>query len=185
MNTGTSMNYLALRQAIQGRFLIIGQEERKPLESKVFRMIDQKPVYHISTSDFDLEDFNEAATNPRLFGKFYHPYLLIGMPEIGGEVKVYVDTRFEGYYVMLAAVKLDSWGNGKSHHAKDVVCWTPRYADDTIAKAGDRLFRAFLYHLDDVKEGETTSKLYEDIAWQDEEWNPSESLTKIFEEVRG
>ena len=57
MNTGTSMNYLALRQAIQGRFLIIGQEERKPLESKVFRMIDQMPVYHISTSDFDLEDF--------------------------------------------------------------------------------------------------------------------------------
>ncbi len=107
------------------------------------------------------------------------------MPEIGGEVKVYVDTRFEGHYVMLAAVKLDCWGNGKSHHAKDVVCWTPRYADDTIAKAGDRLFRAFLYHLDDVKEGETTSKLYEDILWQEDGWNLSVSLIKIFEEVRG
>ena len=107
------------------------------------------------------------------------------MSEIGDEVKVNVETHLDGHFVILAVVKLDSWGNGRSHHAKDVVCWTPRYADDTLAKAGDRLFRAFLYHLDDVKEGETTSKLHEDIAWQDEEWNPSESLTKIFEEVRG
>lgn len=185
MNTGTSMNYVALRQAIQGKFMIIGQGERKPLESKVFRMIDQKPVYHISNSDFDLEDFNEEGTKPRLFGKFYHPFLIMGMPDIGGDVKVYVDTRFEGYYVMMAAVKLDSWSNGKSHNATDVVCWTPRYPGDTIAKAGERLFRAFLYHMDDVKEGETTSKLYEDILWQEDEWNPSEALIKIFEEVRG
>jgi len=65
------------RQAIQGRLLVFGQEERKPLESKVFRMIDQKPVYHVSTSDFDPEDFNEVGTKPRLFGKFYNtPQLL-------------------------------------------------------------------------------------------------------------
>ncbi len=76
------------------------------------------------------------------------------MPDVGGEVKVYVDTRFKGYYVMAAAVKLDTWINGRSYHALDVVCWTPRYPKDTIAKAGERLFRAFLYQMDDVKEGE-------------------------------
>jgi hypothetical protein len=185
MNTGTNMNYLALRQAIQGRFLVIGQDDSEAMGSNVYRMIDQKPVYHISTSDFNLEDFDEDATKPRLLGKFYHPYLMIGMPDVGGEVKVYVDTRFEGYYVMMAAVKLDTWINGRSHHALDVVCWTPRYPNDTIAKAGERLFRAFLYHMDDVKEGETTSKLYEDILWQEDGWSPSERLIKIFEEVRG
>ncbi len=104
---------------------------------------------------------------------------MIGMPDVGGEVKVYVNTRFKGYYVMAAAVKLDTWINGRSHDALDVVCWTPRYPNDTIAKAGERLFRAFLYHMDDVKEGETTSKLYEDILWQEDGRSPSERLIKI------
>lgn len=66
-----------------------------------------------------------------------------------------------------------------------MVYWAPRYTDETIAKSRKRLFRAFLYHLDDIKEGETTCKLYEDVSWQDEEWDPSEGLMKIFEEVRG
>jgi hypothetical protein len=31
---------------------------------------------------------------------------MIGMPDVVGEVKVYFDTRFKGYYEMAAAVKL-------------------------------------------------------------------------------
>ena len=34
------------------------------------------------------------------FGTFYHPHLLIVMPNMVGKLKVYINTRFEGHYFM-------------------------------------------------------------------------------------
>ena len=86
---------------------------------------------------------------------------------------------------MTAAVKMDEWSHGKSDFALDVVCWTPRFPDDTLAQAGERLLRAFLYNMDNVEEGKTQSTDYLDVLWQEDGWNPSVRLERIFEEVRG
>ena len=62
MNTGTSMNYLALRQAIQGRFMIMGGSEPEETENTEFRTIKWVPVYHISSAQFLLRDLEDRAT---------------------------------------------------------------------------------------------------------------------------
>jgi hypothetical protein len=109
---------------------------------------------------------------------------MLGMPEMGGHVTVYVDNRFEGWYVLIAAVKLDTWQNGPSDRALDVVCWTPKQPKDTIAIAGQRLIRSLIYNMDDLEEHETTSDLFQNDRWQDE-WNPSTNILGAFIEVRG
>ncbi len=60
-STGTAMNYIALQQAIQGKMIMIGG------------------------------DLFTGTAKPKLYGTFYHPHLLIGMPSMGGDVKVYID----------------------------------------------------------------------------------------------
>ena len=184
MNTGTSMNYLALRQAIQGQFMIMGGAEPEETENTEFRTIDGVPVYHISSAQFNIDHLFKGGVRPKRFGTFYHPYLLIGMPDMGGEVKVAVDTRFEGHYVMTASVKLDSWANGPSEWAIDIVCWTPKHPSDTIAKAGHRLIRSLIYHLDALDNDATTTSTFENESWQDD-WIPSDSIKEAFIEVRG
>lgn len=77
------------------------------------------------------------------------------------------------------------WFTGKSDYALDAVCRRPRFPDDTRALAGERLFRAFLYNMDNVEEGKTQSTDYLDVLWQEDGWNPSVRLERIFEEVRG
>lgn len=183
-NTGTTMNYLALRQAIQGQFMIMGSNETEFVENEVFRTIDGVPVYHISSARCMLGDLFTGTAKPKLYGTFYHPHLLIGMPSMGGVVKVYIDTRFEGHYVMTAAVKLDTWANGPSKWAIDVVCWTEKHPSDTIAKAGQRLIRSLIYHMDGLEDDKTTTCNFENESWQDE-WIPSDSIKEAFIEVRG
>jgi hypothetical protein len=184
MNTGTSMNYLALRQAIQGQFMIMGGAAPEEIENTEFRTIDGGPVYHISSARCMLGDLFTGTAKPKLYGTFYHPHLLIGMPSMGGDVKVYIDTRFEGHYVMTAAVKLDPWANGPSKWAIDAVCWTEKQPNDTIAKAGHRLIRSLIYHMDGLEDDKTTTSTFENESWQDE-WIPSDSIKEAFIEVRG
>jgi hypothetical protein len=184
MNTGTSMNYLALRQAIQGQFMIMGGADLEKKGNTKFRTIDGQTVYHTSSAQFNIDHLFNGGVRPKRFGTFHHPYLLIGMPDMGGVVKVYVDTRFEGYYVMTAAVKLDKWANGPSGWVMDAVCWTEKQPKDTIAIAGQRLIRSLIYNMDDLEEHETTSDSFTNESWQDD-WIPSENIKEAFIEVRG
>lgn len=183
-NTGTTMNCIALQQAIQGKMIMIGGDDTEFVENEVFRTIDGVPVYHISSAQFNIDHLFKGGVRPKRFGTFYHPHLLIGMPSMGGDVKVYIDTRFEGHYVMTAAVKLDPWANGPSKWAIDVVCWTEKHPSDTIAKAGHRLIRSLIYHLDALDNDATTTSTFENESWQ-EEWIPSDSIKEAFIEVRG
>jgi hypothetical protein len=85
---------------------------------------------------------------------------------------------------MTASVKLDSWANGPSEWAIDIVCWTEKQAHDTIAKAGQRLIRSLIYHMDGLEDDKTTTCNFENESWQDE-WIPSDSIKEAFIEVRG
>ncbi len=185
-NRATAMNYLALRQTIQGKMIVIGNApaETEQEENKVCRIIQGAPVYHISSAYLNFDRLFMGTTPPKLWASFYHPFLMMGMPDIGGEVKIYIDTRFEGYYVMTAAVKLDAWANGTSKRALDVVCWTPKQPKETIAIAGQRLIRSLIYNMDGLDDNETTNPIFENEDWQDE-WNPSTNILGAFIEVRG
>lgn len=190
-NTGTAMNYMALRQAIQGKMMIVNLggnniplNEENILENPVSRQIMGHEVYHISKNSFNLKDTFKGGRFPKKFGSFYHPFLLMGMPDMGGMVKLYVDTRFEGWYVLFASVKLDTWQNGPSETALDYVCWTPRKKGDTISKAGQRLIRSLIHEMDGLEEDETTTTVFAEENWE-EEWNPSLNLLDAFKEVRG
>ena len=190
-NTGTAMNYVALRQAIQGKMMIVNlggnnipHEDEEIVENLNSREILGHEVYHISTAKFNIDHLFKSARFPKVFGTFYHPYLMMGMPEMGGHVTVYVDNRFEGWYVLIAAVKLDTWQNGPSDRALDVVCWTPKQPKDTIAIAGQRLIRSLIYNMDNLDENETTSTTFSHEDWQSD-WNPSSNILDAFIEVRG
>ena len=186
---GTGMNFVALRQTIQNRPLIFGggseQSEKSLDEPEVFRHIDGVPVYHIAKSEFHLPMFEDHrwSIKPHRWGYFYHPYLMIGMPDLGGEVVLHVVTRFPGWYCMTATVKLDVWGNGPSDAAWDVVCWTPKVKGDTIDRAGTRLFKALVYKMDFVEDDAEHSGLFDNEAWQDD-WSASDNCMEVFKAIR-
>ena len=188
-NNGTGMNYVALRQAIQGKLLMFGgfnnDDDEDEIDNVPFWTSTDKPVYHVTNAKFDLPMFDDSRWDirPRKWGSFNHPFLMIGMPDAGGDVILHVDTRFEGWYVMTASVKLDPWMCGPSDWAKDVVCWTPKCPGDNLNIAGERMFRALAMRMDCVEEGETKSTLYEDEEWEDN-WDCSDSCLKVFREIR-
>jgi len=186
---GTGMNYVALRQTIQNRMLVIGggpvHAEKSEEEPHPFREIDGVPVYHIAKTEFHLPMFEDHrwSIRPHRWGYFYHPFLMIGMPDLGGDVTLHVVTRFPGWYCMTATVKLDAWGNGASDGALDVVCWTPKVTGDNIERAGARLFKALVYKMDFVEEDEEQSSVYINEAWEDD-WNATNNCLEIFREIR-
>lgn len=185
----TRMNYIALRQTVQGKMIIFNgssmETENGNYEMEAYREIGGAPVYHICKTGFNLPMFPEERWSimPKRWGGFYHPYLMIGMPSVGGSVDLYVTTRFPGWYVMFAKVKMDEWGIGKSDAAMDVVCWTPKLPRDNYKKAGSRLFKALVLQMDGVEDDNWTTQMFSDENWESE-WNPSASCLEIFKDVR-
>lgn len=186
------MNHLALIQSIQGRCMVINTGEshsenkpHNPVRFAAFRNIDRVDVYHICNCDFFLEPPPQERLHIRnyAYGDFYHPFLMIGMPSVGGNVKLQIDTRYPGWYIMWAGVKMDKWAIGPSEPAWDAVCWTPKISGDSIKKAGNRLCRALIMQMDGVNEGEMTTTLYENEEWESD-WYGHEHILEIMREVR-
>lgn len=186
------MNHVALMQSIQGRCLIINtgnsnseEAPKKPNRFAVYRNIDLVDVYHISNCDFFLEPPPQERLHIRnyTYGEFYHPFLMIGMPSVGGSVKLEIDTRYPGWYIMWAGVKMDSWAVGPSERAWDAVCWTPKVSGDNIKKAGNRLCRALIMKMDGAEEGQLTTKNFLNEEWESE-WNAHEHIMEIMRNVR-
>ena len=188
LERGTAMNYIALRQSILSMPMVIGgppkDQPQKPNEP--FRIIDGHPVYHIRYTDFNLPIFpEERADIPYThWGSFKHPYLMIGMPSIGGDVELYIDTRFDGWYALVASVQMDGWGIGESECALEYVSWTPKAMDDTEETAGERLFKALVYVMDFVPDGEITTQMFDTEDWE-WEWDCTPNCLEIFKQIRG
>ena len=60
-NNGTGMNYVALRQAIQGKLLMFGgfnnDDDEDEIDNVPFWTSTDKPVYHVTNAKFDLPMF--------------------------------------------------------------------------------------------------------------------------------
>ena len=181
------MNHIALKQNIQHLPMIIGggNEEEEAPKFEVYRHIDDADVYHVNTSSFFPQIKDESIVNRRSYsiGEIYHPYLMFGMPNIGGTIKLHIDTRFEGYYVLWAGAKLDEWASGPSERFWDVVTWTPKMPKDSIKRASYRLAKALFLQIDGVEDGNWKTDLFQNENWE-EEWWGSCMLMDILREIR-
>ena len=112
--TKSSMNYLALNQTILGKTMVVGEGFSKGLESEPKTTRNGVPIY-INGVNIMPELSQSIVLWP--LGKLYHPYLLTGMPGIGGEVE-YLILVTENEFSLLATLKLDESQNGPSEPAE-------------------------------------------------------------------
>ena len=139
----TYMNRVAIAQSIMGFTLLIGKRfVPKEQKDDPFRVIDDSPVFHSGYNSYP--DNLPSESNLNSWGSFYHPYLMIGMPNCGAKVKVFVSHSENGFYNIWIKTKLDEWMNGKSDPILALVGWTPHKKGDTLKKAGSRLFYAMV-----------------------------------------
>ncbi len=141
------------------------------LKEQPYRKIDGRPVYHTSVNSppFEVKDFDIAKLHK--WGQLHHPMLALSSCEIGGEVKLYVDTRASGHYSLWTSTQIDEvWGFG-SGASYDYVAWTPKTAGDSIRRAGFRLAHAALLSTFDVSSNEWCQDLR---GWEDGPWGSRE-----------
>lgn len=141
------------------------------IQQQPYRKIDGRPVYHTSVNSppFEVKDFDIAKLHK--WGQLHHPMLALSSCEIGGEVKLYVDTRASGHYSLWTSTQIDEvWGFG-SGASYDYVAWTPKTAGDSIQQAGFRLAHGALLVMFDVGSDEWFQDLtgYEDGPWGSQE----------------
>jgi hypothetical protein len=117
------------------------------LQQEPFREIDGASVFHASCNE---PPFAPAAFDVRKisrWGRMYHPTVVACSYEIGGEIRLYVDTRVDGFYVLWTATRVEDVSEFGSGAAYDLTAWTPRIPADTIKKAGFRLVHAALLNM--------------------------------------
>jgi len=180
-----ALNYIAQSQALSGKMMKIGEGM---VSSKIgqtpFRILDEWPVYHSSSNEFDLADMEFKRDKTHIWGKFYHPFLMMGMPDVGGRNKLYVDTRINGWYILWVSTKLDEDDFGPSDWMTSIVAWTPKQKNDSITKAGYRLFWASSLALDYVEKDQLYNDDYDkDGVWKDL-WSCSPSCFQVFASIR-
>jgi hypothetical protein len=181
---GMQMNSLALNQNVLGLAMRIGHGFEGSDQGEVpYRTIDNAPVYHLRYNAFDREMESVDRKLMQKFGEFEHPFLMIGMPDSPGVIKVYVDFRFDDIYVLLVSAQLDEWSNGPSFPAWSVAAWTPKLKGDSKMKAGARMFHAMILAMDGVSTDEWTTEDF-DATWESE-WSPSERCAEVMRKVRG
>ncbi len=113
-----------------------------------YRILDGAPVYVSTENEFTLgtPDFPERRMHK--WGQYSHPYMLL--PDTPGENKVYVDTRFKDWYVMIVASKVNEYDIGPSDWSYGIVAWTPKLPNDNWIKAGYRMFAGACFAMDYV-----------------------------------
>jgi hypothetical protein len=181
---GSAMNHIALAQNVLGQGLrighgIVGGEEEEPAY-----IIDNVPVFHVRRNTPQHEpDFNR--TKALKWGEFTHPFLMMGMPDAPGEIKVYVTKVDNDYYAMHLSAKLDTWMSGPSSPAIRLAAYTPHLPGDTREKAGFRLFKAVVLAMDMVSLEEIPTHYEMDSPDWEDEWSPSERCLEVMRRVRG
>ena len=138
-----AMTMIAQGQSIGGKMIVLGQGmQPTKQESSPYKIIENMPVYFSGHNilSFEAPQFNTSEIHK--WGEFYNPCMMIGMPDIGGRNKIYVDTRIDGWYLLWVYSKLDEWAIGPTCWIPDIIAWTPRFPNDSILKAGFRLFFA-------------------------------------------
>jgi hypothetical protein len=179
------MSYIAQAQSIARKILVMGQGPQPSHElNRAFRQINGVPVFHCGFNMPDFEIDSDARNKRRPWGNFHHPYMMIGMPEVGGDNKVYVDSSVPGKYLLWIYSKLDEWGNGPGYWAEGLIAWTPRIKGDTLIGAGYRLFWAAVMAMDGVvEEGFYSHDADEEGNWVDS-WTCSDRCFQVLAAVR-
>lgn len=179
----SAMNHIALAQNVLGQGLrighgIVGGEEEEPAY-----IIDDAPVFHVRRNTPQSEpEFDR--TKAFKWGEFTHPFLMMGMPDAPGELKVYV-SKVDDFYLMHLSAKLDSLISGPSSPAIRLATCTPYLPSDTKVKVGYRLFKAVALAMDMVDLEEIPTNYLKDSPNWEDEWSPSERCLEVLRWVRG
>jgi hypothetical protein len=109
-----------------------------------FREIDGTDVFHaaVNLPPFATRDFDSSRLH--LWGRFRHPCVVLASYPIGGEIRLYIDTRYQSFYALWTATRVDDVSEFGSGAAYDLVTWTPKRKGDTIALVGFCLVHALL-----------------------------------------
>jgi hypothetical protein len=177
------MNLVAMAQNVMGFVLLMGKGFVPREESAdPYRIIDNTPVYHSAINIFP---FEIPSSRPNLFkwGSFIHPYMMMGMPDTSGLVKLYVSFYRENYLLWIYC-KLDEEMNGKSDFVSGLIAWTPKMKGDSLQLAGFRLFYALLCQMDFIKDNEEFSTSFTTPQDWTEEWEASSNCNMVFSALR-
>ena len=177
------LHAIARDQGLGGAAFVVGGSYELP-SAEPYRIIEGKPVYH---DHYNYSHLPERSWRPsRMFswGWFYHPSLIIGMPSVGGDCDLLVDTRVKGWYQMWLRTKMDASGFGPMPVDKRIMAWTPHYPGDDAESAGYRLFRALVFAMDDVKEDEIYTRYYRESNWRRDWWVSLANCLAVFAAVR-
>lgn len=182
---GRTMNVIAAGQSLLGQVMQFGKGmvPHKSMEEPAF-MVEGSPVYHIGYNPFEL-DYDCIRQNLIKWGEFTHPFMMSGMPDVPGKVKLYLDSSVDGHYLMLGRFQLDPGYSGPSYPYWNIVCWTPVKPGDSRQKAGTRMFHAMVMHMDSLADETTVYDGYslESPDWESE-WAPSIRCREVFRKVR-
>lgn len=178
-----AMTRIAQGQAFEGKVLKIGEGMTSIKTDQLpCRELDGGKVYQVSLRLLGVEVPEFDTRKLHKWGEFYHPYLLIGMPDLGGDNKVYIDTRVEGLYLLWVSTRLDQGLVGPASWIPDLFLWTPKIKNDSVIRAGYRLFRAFLLNMEEVPHGQNDCPDFPDDWPQD--WTCSDRCFQVMAAIR-
>lgn len=180
---------LAIRSTIQHRKAVILQGLlQDSIEELPERIINQIPVYHTATNTLpiNLPEWNRSALY--FWGSFHYPDLFFGMPEsIGGNIKLYIDTRITGWYLLWMTTHLDEWAMGKTNEVEELIAWTPRCNKDSIIKAGYRLCTTAAYIMDGLEKNQTYNHVILDCEhdyFRINSWKATKRAVHVWASIR-
>jgi hypothetical protein len=116
------------------------------LKKKSCRCIDGQEIYYVASNQLNITPPEFDVARLHRWGCFYHPRIVLASYEIGGDVRLYLDTRMPGYYLLWTATRCEDRVEfpGVSY---DFVAWTPKQKKDSTEKAGFRLVHALLLEM--------------------------------------
>ena len=183
----SGMTQIAVAQSICCKTFRVGTGfEPRDEREEPFRIIDNAPVYHCGFNLWNLSYNYETDRKLHKWGNFYHPYMMVGMPDTGGSNRLYVDNSQKGWYILIMLSKLDEWSNGPSYPVWSVLSWTPKQKNDSILKAGYRMFYASMLAMEigDIKDMDDYGSLFDEEGDWAASWDCSSRCFHVFASIR-
>lgn len=143
----------AMPDSLSDNSLLVTDLVARParVQEQPFREIDGAAVFHCSVNRIPFEEHTFNSSKLHLWGRLHHPCVVLASYSIGGEIRLYIDTRRKGFYVLWTATRVDDVAEFGSGAAYDLVAWTPKMPGDTMKTAGSRLVHACLLEMLFVK----------------------------------